>query len=135
MLVTTIVVPAGAAHVAAEPQPLPSIDRAVVDALDVGSARVTVKLIVADGSSADSIRQRAIETVQEQVLAGLAGTQFRLARRPTTVPFLTLEIDREALQRLTAMHGLVERVYLDTRVEPQHNGALGRARYQAGTSP
>ncbi|MDH3452084.1 MAG: hypothetical protein OEN20_06655, partial [Gammaproteobacteria bacterium] len=114
--------PVGAIQiVVGEPLPPPIIDNAVADALGTGFARVTVQLIIADEPAADHDRRQAIAAVQDQVLAQLVGTQFHLARRPASVPFLTLEIGREALQKLAAMHGLVARVYPDSRVAPRNS--------------
>lgn len=115
---------------AAEPRPAPKIDTSVTAALDAGPARVTVQLFLPATAAADN--QQAIAQAQEQVLAGLAGTQFRLARRATTVPFLTLEIGNDALTRLAAMQGLVARVYLDSRLAPKQTSAPGSAIHQAG---
>ena len=134
MQLAAVVLPAGAVQVVAdETLPPPTIDGSVVDALRTGIARVTVQLSLAAENGDEHNRHQAIAAAQDQVLAGLAGTQFHLARKPSTVPFLTLEIGREALQRLAAMQGLVVRVYLDSRLAPSSN-AVSRASNQAGMS-
>ena len=56
------------------------------------------------------------------LLAFLAGTGARLARRCTTAPLLALEIDAAALARLEEMHGLVIRVRPD-RIAPPLEGS------------
>lgn len=89
----------------------PSIDPPVRAAVEAGSARVTLELEMAQGMS--------VAAVQEEVLERLAGTEFELLRRPTSVGFLTLNIGSDALMRLETMGDVVRRVYPDASLSPQ----------------
>ena len=89
----------------------PSIDPPVRTAVESGSARVTLELEMAQGTS--------VAAVQDDVLARLAGTEFELLRRSSTMAFLTLRIGPDTLARLESMGDVVRRVYLDATVSPQ----------------
>ena len=89
----------------------PSIDPPVRTAVESGSARVTLELEMAQGTS--------VAAAQDEVLARLTGTEFELLRRPTTMGFLTLRIGADALARLESMGDVVRRVYSDATVSPQ----------------
>jgi len=77
-----------------------------------GTARVVVELRVSGGDRA------GITRAQDEVLARLAGTGARLARRYATVPMLVLEIDAAGLARLEDMGSLVTRVRVDALADP-----------------
>jgi hypothetical protein len=77
-----------------------------------GTARVVVELRVPGGDRA------VITRTQDEVLARLAGTGARLARRYATVPMLVLEIDATGLARLADMGSLVARVRVDALADP-----------------
>ena len=91
----------------------PTIDPPVRAAVEAGSARVTLELEMAQGTS--------VAAAQDEVLARLTGTEFELLRRPTTMGFLTLRIGADALARLESMGDVVRRVYSDATVSPQTN--------------
>jgi hypothetical protein len=59
-----------------------------------------------------------IARAQDQVLARLSGTDFRLVRRFETSPLLALEIGPSALAALRAMGDVVVRVTPDTVIPP-----------------
>src|SRR5215468_2748614 len=85
----------------------PMIDPDVRASTSNGTARVVVELRVSGGDRA------GITRAQDEVLARLAGTGARLARRYATVPMLVLEIDAAGLARLEDMGSLVTRVRVD----------------------
>ena len=99
------------AGVASQSVSTPSIDPPVRAAVEAGSARVTLELEMAQGMS--------VAAVQDEVLERLAGTEFELLRRPTSVGFLTLRIGSDALGRLETMGDVVRRVYPDASLSPQ----------------
>jgi hypothetical protein len=90
----------------------PLIDADVQALTDSGIARVLVELRVPESDPA------GITRVQDQMLARLAGTKVRVARRYETVPLLALEIDAAALDRLKHMGALVVRVRVDALSDP-----------------
>jgi hypothetical protein len=98
----------------------PVIDSDVRTAVAAGRVRVLVDLRV---SSSDA---SAIESVQDETLRRLAGTDTRLARRFATAPLLALEIDSAALTRLEAMRDIVARVRADRIVPPNAERAPRR---------
>ena len=98
----------------------PVIDPEVRVAIAAGPQRVLVELRVA------SAEPSALESVQDEVLRGLAGTGASLARRYTTAPMLALEIDAAALARLEEMRALVKRVRADRVARPNEGPAPRR---------
>ena len=91
------------------------IDPDVSAAVRTGPARVIVDLRVADPDPS------SIGSAQDEALRRLAGTGARLARRYSSAPLLVLEIDAQALSRLTAMPDIVARVRMD-RIVPLDEG-------------
>jgi len=89
---------AGAASVAIDPRVEREVGR--------GSTRVLVEL------------RPPIGRAQEDVLARLSGTDFRLVRRFDTSPLLALEIGPSALAALRMMGDVVVRVIPDTVIPP-----------------
>jgi len=76
-------------------------------ALSEGSVRVIVQLRLSAlpggqlGSADAMVAQRqAIAAAQSTVLAGLAGTTFRVIRTYEAIPFLALEVSPDALRAL-----------------------------------
>ena len=76
-------------------------------ALSEGSVRVIVQLRLsapAEGQlgSADAMvaQRQTIAAAQSTVLAGLAGTTFRVIRTYEAIPFLALEVSPDALRAL-----------------------------------
>jgi hypothetical protein len=96
------------------------IDPEVRAAIAAGPQRVLVELRVA------SAEPSALESAQDEVLRGLAGTGASLARRYTTAPMLALEIDAAALARLEEMRALVKRVRADRVARPNEGPAPRR---------
>ena len=94
----------------------------VDDALTSGRARVFVELTLPrkftpEGRLSEQLVQEqraAIAAAQQAVLDALQTTDTRLVRRPTTVPFLVLEIGPDALPALTALTSHVGRVLPDS---------------------
>ena len=106
----------------------------VHDALSAGRARVIVELVLAreftpEGELSDLLaqEQRAeIAAAQQDVLDALTATDSRLVRRPTTVPFLALEIGPEALPTLNGLSSRINRILLDsTATTNRHNQSQG----------
>lgn len=99
------------------------VDPALHMRLNAGSARVLVELhlgtpFVPEGRLPDggaiAAQRQAIEAAQEQLLSALRGTRFSLAHRYTTIPFLALTVDRDALAILERRDDLVSGVVEDT---------------------
>jgi hypothetical protein len=82
-------------------------------AVSAGRTRILVELRIAGavGPTTD-----AIAAVQEEVLARLADTDHRVARRYASIPWLALEVGAVALGRIERMGDLVARVLPDVRV-------------------
>lgn len=103
------------------------IDAAVRAAVASGPARVIVELRLPfdfrpEGELSDQgarEQRRAIAAAQEQITTQLSGTQFRVVRRQSTVPFVALEIGADALARLERMTELVARVFEDKTLSVQ----------------
>lgn len=101
----------------------------VTDALSAGRARVVVELTLAreftpEGRlSAQLAREQraAIAAAQQAVLDALDATDTRLVRRPTTVPFLALEIGPDALPALNALSSHISRILLDSTATANPN--------------
>ena len=91
----------------------PHVAPEVRAAVRAGRAHVLVELRISGlvGPTTD-----AIAAVQEHVLVRLADTDHRVARRYTSIPWLALEIDAAALDRIERMGDLVARVLPDARV-------------------
>ncbi|HYS17022.1 MAG TPA: hypothetical protein VET45_08890 [Candidatus Binatia bacterium] len=96
------------------------IDPDVRAATRGGTLRVLVELRVPPADPA------ALQSTQDEVLRGLAGTGTRLARRYATAPLLALEIDADALARLEVMPALVMRVRADKLIPPYEGSAPRR---------
>jgi hypothetical protein len=75
----------------------PSMDDLIAKAERQGTLRVIVELKI-DPSGSPSAA--AIAEVQDRVLGELAGTNHRVLRRFTTIPFIGLEASADALRRL-----------------------------------
>jgi hypothetical protein len=58
-------------------------------------------------------QRQAIYAAQQSILTALAGADARLLRRPSTVPFMTLEVGPDALAKLTTERELIERILKD----------------------
>ena len=106
----------------------------VNDALTAGRARVVVELTLAqeftpEGELSDRLAQAqraAIAAAQHEVLDALGVTDSQLVRRPTTVPFLALEIGPEALATLSSLSSRISRILLDsTATTNQQNQSQG----------
>jgi hypothetical protein len=67
-----------------------------------------------------------ISRAQDEVLARLSGTDFRLVRRFVTSPLLALEIGPSALGALKTMGDVVVRVIPDAVVPPAGGSTPGR---------
>lgn len=70
-----------------------------------------------EGELSDQLAQNqraAIATAQQDVLDALSPVDARLVRRPTTVPFLALEITPEALTILDGLSSHISRILLDS---------------------
>ncbi len=74
-----------------------------------GRVRVIVEL---------KVDPQGVRGAQDEVLRGLEGTDYRVTRRYTEVPFLALEVSPEAL-RLLAASPVVLRIQEDRSVTPQ----------------
>lgn len=97
-LVVTACASAGATPVTVDPR----VEREV----GLGRARVLVEV------------RPPITRAQDDILARLAGTDFRLVRRFESSPLLALEIGPSALAALRAMGDVVVRVTPDTVIPP-----------------
>jgi hypothetical protein len=75
------------------------MDELIAKAVRQETLRVIVELKV--DSPAPQSRE-AITEAQDRVLAELAGTNHRVLRRFTTIPFIGLEVSADALRRLAA---------------------------------
>jgi hypothetical protein len=100
------------------------VEPGVLDELASGRARVVVELRLANefrpegtlSEDAVDAQRRAIYAAQQSILTALAGADARLLRRPSTVPFLTLEVGPDALAKLTTKRELIERILKDSSV-------------------
>jgi hypothetical protein len=107
----------------------PMIEPQVRTAVAAGRARVLVELRIVGGmrpegelATADASAQRnAIAAAQQSVVSRLAGADYSLSRRYTSVPLLALEVGADALAALEAMGDLVVRVRADRAVPPARN--------------
>ena len=98
------------------------VERSVLDELASGRARVIVELRLPGGfhpegtlgENARDAQRRAILAAQQSVLTAIEGAETRLIRRPTTVPFLALEIGPEALTKLETLPDLIVRILSDS---------------------
>lgn len=115
-----VVALAGASSGAGAADDRPVIDPDVRAATRGGTLRVLVELRVPPADPA------ALQSTQDEVLRGLAGTGARLARRYATAPLLALEIDADALARLEVMPALVMRVRADKLIPPYEGSAPRR---------
>jgi hypothetical protein len=106
----------------------------VHDALAAGRARVIVELVLArefapEGALSDRLVQEqraAISAAQQDVLDALSAAGGRVVRRPSTVPFLALEIGPEALTILNGMSSRISQILLDsTATTNPHNSSQG----------
>ncbi len=106
----------------------------VIDALAAGRARVIVELALVreftpEGELSEQLAQgqrAAIAAAQQDVLDALDASDSRLVRRPTTVPFLALEIGSEALPILNDLSSRISRILLDsTATTNPHNKSQG----------
>jgi hypothetical protein len=97
------------------------VEQRVLNELASGHARVIVELRLANefhpqgtlSEDAAAAQRQAIFAAQQSILTALAGADARLLRRPSTVPFLTLEVGPEALARLKTRCELIARVFAD----------------------
>lgn len=102
----------------------PLIDPQVRSALNRGKVRVLVEVRIARGAPEGEVAPReAIASAQSKILSRLAGTRFSLVRQYKTVPFLALEINKDALPILESMGDLVTRVLVDPLIT--RNGDIG----------
>ena len=92
---------------------LVTIDPRVEDEVARGSTRVLVEV------------RPPIARAQDEVLARLGGTDFKLVRRFETSPLLALEIGPAALAALKAMGDVIVRVIPDAVIPPAE-GSTGR---------
>ena len=83
-----------------------TVDPRVEDEVARGITRVLVEV------------RPPIARAQDQVLARLSGTDFKLVRRFETSPLLALEIGPSALAALKTMGDVVVRVVPDTVIPP-----------------
>lgn len=106
----------------------------VNEALAAGRTRVVVELVLPraftpEGELSDRRAQEqrdAIAAAQQDVLDALGTTDSRLVRRPTTVPFLALEIGSDALPTLHGLSSRISRILLDsTATTNQQNQSQG----------
>jgi len=102
----------------------------VVACASAGAAAVTidprVEHEVARGVTRVLVEVRPpVARAQDEVLARLAGTDFKLVRRFDTSPLLVLEIGPSALAALKAMGDVVVRVIPDAVIPPA-GGSSGR---------
>jgi len=91
-----------------------TIDPRIEDDVARGVARVLVEV------------RPPIARAQDEVLARLAGTDFKLVRRFETSPLLALEIGPSALAALKAMGDVVVRLMPDAVIPPA-GGSSGRS--------
>jgi hypothetical protein len=98
------------------------VEPAVLDELASGHARVVVELRLANGfhpegalgEGAAAAQRQAIFAAQQSILTALAGTDAKVLRRPSTVPFLTLEVGPDALAKLKTKPELIARIFADS---------------------
>jgi hypothetical protein len=98
------------------------VEPGVLDELASGRARVIVELRLANelhpegalSEDAAEAQRQAIFVAQQSILTALAGTDARLLRRPSTVPFLTLEVGPDALAKLKTRPELITRIFADS---------------------
>jgi hypothetical protein len=110
MLCTALVAAAALAEV--------EVEQSVLDEVASGRARVVVELRLTDafrpegtlGEVEAQAQRQAILLAQQSILTVLGGTDARLLRRPSTVPFLTLEVGSDALSKLRDMPERVTRI-------------------------
>ncbi len=81
-----------------------------------GETRIIVELRLPGGADA-----RAIAEAQHKVLARLGPAGVTVVRRYRSIPLLALEVDAEALAKLSQMDDLVTRVILDSLSRPQED--------------
>lgn len=99
----------------------------VLDAVESGRARIVVELRLPGGFHAEGgltqervqAQREAIAESQTSVLSALAAEDARLVRRPTTVPFLALEVGPQALAKLRTMPEQIARVLEDQTAAAQ----------------
>jgi hypothetical protein len=97
------------------------VESGVFDALASGRARVVLELRLANefhpegtlSEDAVDAQRQAIFAAQQSILTELAGTDARLLRRPSSVPFLTLEVGPDAFAKLETKGELIERILTD----------------------
>jgi hypothetical protein len=75
----------------------PSIDELIAKAERQGTLRVIVEMKLDPPATASAA---AIAEAQDRVLEEMAGTNHRVLRRFTTIPFIGLEVSVDALKRL-----------------------------------
>jgi hypothetical protein len=100
----------------------PEISPELRAAVRSGRARVLVELRVAAPPPQGVTDPEAIAEAQRQVLARLGTSGVSLLRRYSSIPWLALEIDADALARLETMGDLVLRVLPETRLRPSAGG-------------
>ena len=93
----------------------PSMGDLIAKAERQGTLRVIVELKM--DSSGPSTRE-SIAAAQDLVIQELAGTNHRVLRRFTTIPFLGLEVSADALRRLSGS-AHVSRIREDMVLRPQ----------------
>ncbi len=81
-----------------------------------GDTRILVELRLPGGADV-----RAIAEAQHEVLARLGQSRVTVVRRYRSLPLLALEVDAEALAKLSQMDDLVTRVTLDSLSRPQED--------------
>ena len=96
-LLLGLIVLTGAGTAAAQAAVPPTIDELVAKAARQGTLRVIVELKL---DPPGPPTPEAIAQAQDRVLQELAGTDHRVLRRFTTIPFMGIEMSADALRRL-----------------------------------
>lgn len=116
---------------------LPIIDSEVLRKSRFGPVPVLVELRIVGGfrpegnhSSPDAVREQrmAIASAQDRLLENLRGTKFRLGRRFSSVPLLSLEIQPDSLAKLETLGVLIIQIREDVPVGLSGAGISGRTR-------
>ena len=95
-----------------------SVDPRVEEEVGRGRSRVLVELRLPGGVRPEGEQRQAIARAQDEVLSRLSGTDFTLARRFASTPFLALEVGPSALAALRTMGDVVVRVVADAVLPP-----------------
>ena len=95
-----------------------SVDPRVEAEVAQGRSRVLVELRIPGGAPPDAEQRQAIARAQDEVLARLRGTDFRLVRRFESTAFLALEVGPSALAALRAMGDVVASIVPDSVLRP-----------------